>query len=163
MTVGERIKERRLAAGKSAEEVAEALGRNRATVYRYESNEIENLPARVLVPLAEVLDTTPAYLMGWTDDPYDYDRDPNSVLAQIPAHWLEAWREEGISNAEIWRRYNQINDDSFTENKKAPDTFIDVEELPDDKRYLVELVISLSDDRVRRLRSIVDQVLELQG
>lgn len=64
-TVGERIKHRRLDLGLSADEVAERLGKNRATIYRYESDEIENLPVNVLEPLAKVLNVTPAYLMGW--------------------------------------------------------------------------------------------------
>lgn len=68
MTIGEQIKKRRLELGYSVEDVAEMLGKNRATIYRYENNEIENLPANVLEPLAKVLQTTPAHLMGWEDN-----------------------------------------------------------------------------------------------
>ena len=68
MTIGERIKQRRIELGLSVDEVAEKLGKNRATVYRYESNEIENLPVGTLEPLAKILETTPAQLMGWDDD-----------------------------------------------------------------------------------------------
>ena len=67
MTIAERIKNRRKELGLSVEEVAERLGKNRATVYRYESNEIEKLPTTILEPLAMVLRTTPGYLMGWTE------------------------------------------------------------------------------------------------
>lgn len=67
MTIGERIKQRRLELHMSVDEVAAKLGKNRATVYRYESNDIENLPTAVLVPLAKVLETTPSALMGWSD------------------------------------------------------------------------------------------------
>lgn len=65
MTIGERVKARRLELGLSVDEVAEALGKNRATIYRYESNEIEKLPTTVLEPLAKILKVTPGYLMGW--------------------------------------------------------------------------------------------------
>lgn len=65
MTIGERIKERRKQLGLTVDELAERLGKNRATIYRYESNDIEKLPTTVLEPLAKVLDVTPAYLMGW--------------------------------------------------------------------------------------------------
>lgn len=68
MTIGERIKRRREDLGISVDEVARRLGKHRATVYRYESNEIENLPTDVLEPLAVVLQTTPAALMGWEED-----------------------------------------------------------------------------------------------
>lgn len=67
MTTGERIKQRRKDLGKSVSELARELGKNRATIYRYESNDIENLPVNVLEPLAKALDTTPAQLMGWYD------------------------------------------------------------------------------------------------
>ncbi len=65
MTIGERIKERRKELGLSVDELAERLNKNRATIYRYESNEIEKLPTTVLEPLANALGVTPAYLMGW--------------------------------------------------------------------------------------------------
>lgn len=69
MSVGKRIKQRRLELNLTVDEVAKALGKNRATIYRYESNEIENLPISILEPLAKVLDTTPAELLDWkTDD-----------------------------------------------------------------------------------------------
>ena len=68
MDVGERIKKRREELGLTADYVAEKIGKNRATVYRYESSYVEKLPTTILVPLAKVLRTTPAYLMGWTDD-----------------------------------------------------------------------------------------------
>lgn len=68
MKIGERIRQRRKKIGLSVDELAEILGKNRATVYRYESNEIEKLPTTVLEPLAKALKTTPAYLMGWEDE-----------------------------------------------------------------------------------------------
>lgn len=68
MNIGKRIKERRKELSLSVDDVAKALGKNRATVYRYESNDIENLPITVLEPLSSILNTTPEYLMGWTED-----------------------------------------------------------------------------------------------
>lgn len=65
MTIGQRIKNRRLELGLSVDEVAKRLGKNRATVYRYENDDIKELPITVLEPLAKVLDTTPADLIGW--------------------------------------------------------------------------------------------------
>lgn len=67
MNIGQRIKDRRLTLGLSVDQVAEKIGKNRATVYRYESNDIEDLPTSILEPLAKALMTTPAYLMGWED------------------------------------------------------------------------------------------------
>lgn len=81
MTVGERIKQRRLELNMSVDEVAAKLGKNRATVYRYESNDIENLPTSVLIPLARVLETTPAELMGWQGKAKQFTVSPGTVEA----------------------------------------------------------------------------------
>ena len=65
MDIGERIKKRRKELGLSAEQIAEKLGVSPATIYRYESNDIMNMRIDKLEPIAKVLRTTPAYLMGW--------------------------------------------------------------------------------------------------
>ena len=67
MEIYERIKQRRKELGLSAEKVAEKLGISPATMYRYENNDIKKFPIDILKPLADVLHTTPGYLMGWTD------------------------------------------------------------------------------------------------
>ena len=66
MTIGERIKQRRIDLGLSADDLANAIGKNRATIYRYENGNIENLPITILEPLAKALHTTPADLLGRT-------------------------------------------------------------------------------------------------
>ena len=65
MDVGKRIKERRKEIGMSVEQLASKLGKSRATLYRYENGDIENLPLDILGPVAKALHTTPAQLMGW--------------------------------------------------------------------------------------------------
>lgn len=69
MTIGDRIKKLRKEKGISVDKLAEIIGKDRATIYRYESNDIEKMPTSVLEPLATALGTTPAYLMGWDDTP----------------------------------------------------------------------------------------------
>ena len=67
MTTGERMKQRRKEIGFSAEKVAEHLGVSPATIYRYEKGDIEKVPVDSLAELAKILQTTPAYLMGWEE------------------------------------------------------------------------------------------------
>ena len=64
MSVGKRIKERRNELQMSVDELATKLNKNRATIYRYEKGEIENLPLDVLEPLAKALDTIPSIFDG---------------------------------------------------------------------------------------------------
>ena len=68
MTTGDRMKARRKELKLSAEDVATALNVSRATIFRYEKGDIEKLPGTSLEPLAKVLQTTVAYLMGWSDE-----------------------------------------------------------------------------------------------
>lgn len=64
-TIQERIKLRRLQLKLTLEDVANALGVNKTTVMRYESESIKKLPTDIVPPLAKVLKCTPQYLMGW--------------------------------------------------------------------------------------------------
>jgi transcriptional regulator with XRE-family HTH domain len=68
MNVGQRIKRRRKELKISADELAKALGKDRSTIFRYEKGDIEKLPLDILEPIAKVLQTTPRYLMGWTEE-----------------------------------------------------------------------------------------------
>lgn len=85
MKIGQKIKLKREQIGLSVDELAEILGKNRATIYRYKSSEIEKLPTTVLEPLAKALKTTPAYLMGWEDDK---PADTLTVLPQDKIHMI---------------------------------------------------------------------------
>lgn len=76
MRIGERIKQRRLELGYTADMLAKMLNKNRATIYRYENGDIENMPIDVLEPLAKALNTTPAYLMGWNDSEQSVEPKP---------------------------------------------------------------------------------------
>lgn len=68
MSVGDRVKKRRKELNISVDELAKRIGKDRSTVYRYESHEIEDLPLSIVEPLAEALRTTPAYIMGWVTE-----------------------------------------------------------------------------------------------
>ena len=78
MNIGERIKRRRKELRMSADQLAEILGKNRSTIFRYEKGEIENLPLDILEPIAKALHTTPQYLMGWENV-----QKKNDVLSDI--------------------------------------------------------------------------------
>lgn len=78
MAIGERIKSRRMQMKMSADELAKRLGKDRSTIYRYEKGDIENLPLDILEPIANALNTTPQYLMGW-----DEVQKKNNIQADI--------------------------------------------------------------------------------
>lgn len=66
--IGERIKQYRKKVHLSADELAQKIGKNRATIYRYENGDIKDLPISILETLAIALEVTPADLMGWIRD-----------------------------------------------------------------------------------------------
>lgn len=84
MTTGERMRARRKELGFSADHVAEQLDVSRSTIFRYENGDIEKLPIDALVPLAQVLRTTPAYLMGWSIDHEKEIGTPYNPTHRIP-------------------------------------------------------------------------------
>lgn len=67
MNIGTRIKRIRKELGLTVDQLAERIGKDRATIYRYENGEIENMPTTIIEPLAKALLTTPQYLMGWDE------------------------------------------------------------------------------------------------
>lgn len=68
---GQKIKNRRKQLNMSADDVASLLNVSRSTIFRYENGYIGKIPANILEKLAEILKTTPAYLMDWEDDYID--------------------------------------------------------------------------------------------
>lgn len=105
MTVGERIKKRRKQLKLSVDQLAEMIGKNRATVYRYESDEIENMPYDVIEPLANALRVSPAYLMGWENEndqhiSSKYPYFPVSVSAGLPVN-IEPITKKNIEEISI--------------------------------------------------------------
>ena len=92
MTPGERIKKRRLELNMSVEELAEAIGKSRATVYRYENGFIDDIPISILKAISEVLQTTPTYLMDISDEPNQGKK--NQVVSTDP------WDPDDMAYAE---------------------------------------------------------------
>ena len=81
VTTGDRIRNRRKELGLSVDQLADSLGKNRATIYRYESDEIENMSINILIPLSKVLKCTPAYLMGWEESPENEEPKIDTIAA----------------------------------------------------------------------------------
>lgn len=65
MTKGEKIKDLRKTLGMSQVELAKRIGVSKQTLYKYENNIITNIPSDKIELLSNVLQTTPADIMGW--------------------------------------------------------------------------------------------------
>lgn len=78
MNIGDRIKEKRLANNMTLEELGKKADVNKATIQRYESGKITNIPSDRIERISEALSVSPSYLMGWEDE----NNEP--ILENIP-------------------------------------------------------------------------------
>ena len=63
--IGLNIKILREMRGLSVEELAKRVHKSRATLYRYESGDIRQMPVSAVTDIAAALDVDPAAIMGW--------------------------------------------------------------------------------------------------
>ena len=67
MEMGDRIKERRQALHYTQEQLAEKLGLQKSAIAKYENGRVENIKRSVISKMAEVLECSPCYILGFTD------------------------------------------------------------------------------------------------
>ena len=71
MTIGERIKNRRIELGLTQTELAERMGYTSRTSICTVEKDKEDLTTTRIRKFAKALETTPSYLMGWEDKKID--------------------------------------------------------------------------------------------
>ncbi len=108
MSVGQRIKNRRKEIKMSADEIAEKLNVSRSTIFRYEKGDIEKLPTNIIEELADILQTTPGYLMGWEDA--SKITDISSIYSQLDKN-----RQD-----KVYEFANQQLEEQTSKNKMSP-------------------------------------------
>lgn len=69
MTVGDRIRQVRQEQGVTQQELADYIGVSKQAVYKYENNIVTNIPTDKVDAIAKRLKVSPAYLMGWEEQP----------------------------------------------------------------------------------------------
>ena len=68
MNLYERIRQLRISAGMSQDDLAHAMGyKDRSMITKIESGKVD-ISQKKIIAFARVLNTTPAYLMGWADE-----------------------------------------------------------------------------------------------
>lgn len=66
--MAKRIKDLRTSQGMTLEQVAEKVGVGKSTVRKWETGMIANMRRDKIAALADALNTSPMYLMGWSDE-----------------------------------------------------------------------------------------------
>lgn len=65
MNIGANIRQAREAKGLTQEELGKKCGTTKQTIFKYENGIVTNIPMGRLEKIADVLEVSPAYLMGW--------------------------------------------------------------------------------------------------
>ena len=119
MEKGNKIKERRLALGMTQEELAKKMGfKTKASISRIESGD-RNLPAHKIKRLAEVLETTPSYLMSRSDgvEAIQYVGDPLKTAINSADFMSE--NDIDIAIAYLQRRKTRLEEEKKSRDKNS--------------------------------------------
>lgn len=68
MNIGNRIKSAREKRGLTQEELGAKCGTTKQTIFKYETGVVTNIPTTRIQQIADVLQVSPAYLMGWESE-----------------------------------------------------------------------------------------------
>lgn len=68
MEIGEKIKYLRTRQGMTLEELGEKVGVGKSTVRKWETGAIANMRRNKIASLADALNVSPSYLMGWEEE-----------------------------------------------------------------------------------------------
>ena len=77
--LGRRIYTARKALNLTLEIVGQYVGVGKSTVRKWENGIIKNMRRDKIKKLSEILQVSPGYLMGWTDNPGDYHTDSENT------------------------------------------------------------------------------------
>ena len=82
MTLGEKIRARRIELNMTMDELGQKIGVQRSAINKYEKGKIDDLKRSTIHALAKALDVSPVYLLD--DDPEDKDQQRLEALHQDP-------------------------------------------------------------------------------
>lgn len=157
LTVYERIKERRKELNLSADDVAKALNVSRATIYRYESSDIEKLPITVIEPLSKILRIPPGQLMGWETFERDIQKD------QIFDNFLKS-----IEYKITVEKDGQSESGYYEDNKDDEGNIVGNPTLIPDKEYFSvviskdNLTVKFTDEDFKIFKDTIEKSIEFE-
>lgn len=91
--MAQRIYTLRQERGLTLEQVAEVVGVGKSTVRKWETGMIANMRRDKIADLAKALGTTPAYLMGWEEEPAKENSPSERTLTEGEELMLQLFRK----------------------------------------------------------------------
>ena len=147
MTIGERIKQRRLELGYTQDELAKKCGyKSRSSINKIELSRALPLPKVTL--MAKALECSESYLMGWTEEGFEfspatkfenilkYSKENNVPLSELmDGRDIQPCDYEGIPNARVTevkmnydKRLGLLESEPYIEEINTPDGSYDLDE-----------------------------------
>ena len=138
MTIGDRIKKRRLELNMTQEELAKKAGyKSRSSIQKIESS--RDLPVDKIEIIAKSLDVSPSYLMGWSNDLDFIINEPGTgesymiehllnILSNKNSYILPAKNDDERIAIAVTKLVNEIVNNSLDTE--------DIEKLTDDVKYI---------------------------
>ena len=142
MNIGEKIKTLRTRLDLTQEELADAAGTTKQTIHKYETGIIANIPASKVKAMADKLDTTPSFLMGW-------EPEENSVASDLKTALMLQNIDAAIRNQEAY---------TYTIHGSEGKGTVISSNIPDDKYLLVGEgnISELTKKEYSALKSVLD-------
>lgn len=112
-SIGRRLRKLRLEQELTLEDISKKVGVTKATINKYESGIVKNIKRDTIEKLAEVLCTSPEYLMGWTNNSAKVNsvHTNNGVIGQNSGTLINSSSERALSKEELelLRIYNNLD------------------------------------------------------
>lgn len=132
---------RRKTLNMSMSELAKKAGVSKATVQRWESGEIKNIRRDKISKLANALETTPAYLMGWDNEIKEKKQDCQTFTLETLMEYTELESKITYSSLSNLCKLKRIEKD-WTKKKLANLACIDINEYLRFENYGFQLEIA---------------------
>ena len=99
-----RMKKRREELNMSYQTLSDRVGISKSTLQRYETGYIKNMPVDKLEDIADALQVSPAYLMGWTDEVIEQ---PTTLAAHFDG---DEYTEEQLNRIKAFAAFIKTED-----------------------------------------------------
>lgn len=158
MELAQMLKRRRTEKGMTLLEIAKKVGVSEATVQRWESGNIKNIRYERLAKLAEALDVSPAYLMGWEETSNQLSSVGKSLKdvayeLDMPIEMVEKiMADNDVNSVDGIQKILAVSRSLIQHEKKEEPPMPELSEEDSSKlEALLEIVDTLTDDEWNRL------------
>lgn len=149
MEIGEKIKFLRTRQGMTLEELGSKVGVGKSTVRKWETGEIANMRRNKISSLANALNVSPSYLMGWEDE-INVDMDMRNNSGTIS-------NNIGSDPSESNNTYttNNYYSSPCSQNKSKQTSKHDIDTSVNSKELFYELLLTLKDMDDEQLKDMI--------